>query len=120
MYLSLGISQIVLALQWNQRVALAYRGVGFVLFAQTFLIAFMVLFIWLIARRHKNWARWLWFVLYIAGFPRWVKNFGQMLLFSPVAGILSFAAVLLQMVALVLIFTGNARAWFEQSDQSQN
>jgi hypothetical protein len=68
-YLSLGITQIVLALQWNQRVALTDRGAGFVLFAQTLWFVFAVLFIWLIARRHKNWARWLWFVLYIAGFP---------------------------------------------------
>jgi hypothetical protein len=120
MYLSLCTSQIVFALRWSQNLALVNRGVGFYILVIAFISAFMVLFIWLIARRHKNWARWLWLVFFILGLPRYVKGFGQMLLFSPVAGILSVAAVLMRMVALVLIFTGNARGWFEQSNQSQN
>jgi hypothetical protein len=122
MYLSLGIGLIESALQWSQNVtqANAFGGAGFVLFVQAFVVVFMVLFIWLVARRHKNWARWLLLVIFILGLPIYVKTLGPMLPFNPVAGILSVLQLLCQLVALVLIFTGNARGWFEQSSQLRN
>ena len=59
MYLSLGISVILVALQWNQLVA-QFRDLGgaaSAIFAFTVAFAIRILFIWLIARRRKNWAR---------------------------------------------------------------
>jgi hypothetical protein len=113
MYLSLGIGAIVTMLRWNQTVALAgpVGGASFVLFVDTFVLAFMVLFIWLVARRHKNWARWSLLITFILGLPAGLLALGSMP-FHPIAGVLSLAQVALQAIALILIFTGSARAWF--------
>ena len=116
MYLSLGIGVIVAALRWSPNVAqaAALGGVGLVLFVQAFVLAFMVVFIWLVARRHKNWARWLLLILSVLGLPGYLRMLVPLLRFDPVAGTLSLAQDLAQVVALLLIFTGNARAWFEK------
>lgn len=116
MYLSLGIGVIVAALQWSRNVAMA--GTGFVLFVQAFVLAFMALFIWLVARRHKNWARWFLLVISILGLPGYLRLLGPLLRFNPVAGTLSLAQDVAQVVALLLIFTGDARAWFERPKES--
>jgi hypothetical protein len=116
MYSSLGIGVIVSALQWSQDLALAgpLASAGFLLFVQAFVITFMVLFIWLVARRHKNWARWLFLIIGILGIPFYFRVLGQTLRFSPVAGTLMLVQMLLQVIAVFLIFTGNARDWFKQ------
>jgi len=119
MYLSLGIGAIVSLLQWNYNVARAdpFGGPALVLFVQMGVVAFMVLFIWLIARRHKNWARWVFLITGISGLPFYIPTLGQLLRDSPVAAILSVAQLLAEAVAFLLVFTGNARAWFRQSAQ---
>jgi uncharacterized SAM-binding protein YcdF (DUF218 family) len=77
----------------------------------------MVLFIWLVARRHKNWARWLLLILFVLGLPFYFRVLGQMLRLNPTAGSLSVVQVLAQTVAQFLIFTGNARDWFHDRIQ---
>src|SRR6266849_8534689 len=90
MYLQFGICEIVFASQWRTWSQSVAHKAGFVIFGAAFLfallLAFVVLVIWLAARRHKNWARWFLLVTGILGLPGYVKNLGQMLLFSPVAG----------------------------------
>jgi hypothetical protein len=119
MYLSLGIGVIVSTLQWSQTVAMSapLGGAGFAIFVQAFVLAFMVLFIWLVARRHKNWARWLLLILFVLGLPFYFRVLGQMLRLNPTAGNLSVVQVLAQTVAQFLIFTGNARDWFHDRIQ---
>ena len=114
MYLSLGIGLIEALLTWNRNVALARAmgGAYFVLFGQIFVLAFFVLFIWLVARRRKNWARWLLLILQILGLPGYVRALSRMLPSEPLAGALSLAQFLVIAMALVLVFTGNARDWF--------
>jgi drug/metabolite transporter (DMT)-like permease len=53
----------------NFRVNAQFRGVTAVSAAiiQTLFTLFQILFIWLIARKKKNWARWLWIVVTIPG-----------------------------------------------------
>jgi hypothetical protein len=119
MYLSLGIGLIVAALRWNYSVSQASRvgGVKFVLLIQGFVFALLVLLIWLVARRHKNWARWFLLVIFILGIPSYVKILEEMLQSNTIAGILSMSQVVLQIIAYILIFTGNARAWFQRTSE---
>ncbi|MGH7813082.1 MAG: hypothetical protein ACREQI_03665 [Candidatus Binataceae bacterium] len=108
--------------QWSQNVAQAEtlgHGAGFVLFIQVFVLAFMVLFIWLVARRHKNWARWLLLVTFILGLPSYVLMRGPMLRSNPLAGSLNLAQLAAQVGALFLIFTGNARSWFQNGPENR-
>jgi hypothetical protein len=117
MYLSLAIGLINSALTWNHSVAQAFKlgGAYFVLFIQIFVFAFIVMFIWLIARRRKNWARWVLLVLFVLGIPASVRLIGQWLRLEPLVGALSVVQSLLQVVALVSVFTGNARDWFKRT-----
>lgn len=121
MYLSLAIVPIQTFLQWGFLIDLAHtvgRGAGFILITQAFSIAVTLLFIWLIARRRKNWARWIWIILYIVGMLFTLPTLGRVLRNGPVVATLLCVQYLAQVVALYLIFTGNAREWFMSRVQS--
>src|SRR6266851_10248280 len=92
MYLSLGIGVIQSLLRWNRLVAQASAmgGAKFVLFGQIVTFALLVLLIWLIARRRKNWARWLMLVMFVSGLPFSVHMFRQMFPAEPLTVALSF------------------------------
>jgi hypothetical protein len=117
MYLSLGIGAVQSILQWGRLVNSAHaagRGIGFIIFVQAFVFAMEVLFIWLIARRRKNWARWVWLMIFVLGIPFAPAVLVRILSSSgPVAAALMCAQNLAQIVALFLIFTGSAREWFK-------
>jgi hypothetical protein len=117
MYLSLGVAFIGWALSWNRLVAIA-RPVGgayFVLFTLLFSVAFMMFLIWLVARRRKNWARWLLLIIGVLGLPSYISRLPQLLHAQPLAGGLSAAQLPIQAIALLLVFTGNAREWFKRT-----
>jgi hypothetical protein len=61
------------------------------------------------AREHKNWARWVLLILYAIALPASVQSD---LTLIPV--ILWAGQFLAAAVALFLIFTGDARAWFDR------
>src|ERR1700733_1676998 len=117
MYLSLGIGAVQSILQWGRLVNSSHaagRGIGFIIFVQAFVFAMEVLFIWLIARRRKNWARWVWLMIFVLGIPFAPAVLVRILSSSgPVAATLMCAQNLAQIVALFLIFTGSAREWFK-------
>src|ERR1700719_4769192 len=109
MYATLVIGLFNSVLTWNQSVAQARNlgGAYSVLFIQIFVFAFIMMFIWLIARRRKNWARWVLLVLFVLGIPAAVRLMGQWFRLEPVVGFLNLVQALVQVIALVLIFTGN-------------
>ncbi|MGD0672821.1 MAG: hypothetical protein ABSB13_12130 [Candidatus Binatus sp.] len=123
MYISLGIGVIQSILHWNRSVSNArvagLGGAGFVLFIQFFVLAIIVLFIWLIARRRKNWARWVWLSLFILGLPFAFPELSRLLRSGLIVATLVCAQNLAQIVALYLIFTGNAREWFARNSAVQ-
>jgi hypothetical protein len=118
MYLTLGIGVIQSMLEWNRLVAnaAAVGGAGVVLFIQVFAFAVMVLLIWLVARRRKNWARWLMLAMFLAGTPSAVRITVQTFQIIPISAILYCVQWALEIVAFWLIFTGNAREWFRPSE----
>src|SRR5215469_139589 len=106
MYLSLGISVILVALQWNQLVA-QFRDLGgaaSAIFAFTVAFAIRILFI----------------LLFSSILAQSTPGQGQTMdYFGPISGNFSFlswlvfVSLLAQIVAWFHIFTGNARGWFE-------
>src|SRR5262245_3628766 len=75
-------------------------------------VALLVLLVWLIARRGKNWARWVLVVGFVGGLPFYVMNMSEQ---RALTALLSALQLVLQVVALVFLFTGNARAWFARA-----
>jgi hypothetical protein len=106
MYLSLGIGAVQSILQWGRLVDSAHaagRGFSFILFIQAFVFAMEILFIWLIARRRKNWARWVWLIIFILGIPFALPVLGRIVRSSgPVVTTLMCAQNLAQIVALFI------------------
>jgi uncharacterized membrane protein len=76
-------------------------------------IVILGLLIWLIARRRKNWARWLFLILYLVGLVYFVVTLGQT---AGASGRLIDAFNALQgalwAVALYFAFTADTHAWF--------
>ena len=80
---------------------------------QAVMFALLALFVWLIARRHKNWARWAFLVMYVLGLPILVLNEFELAPTTPLAATLVVGQCFLQAYSLFLIFTGDAKDWFK-------
>ena len=112
MYLSLGIGIVFSALQFQRLVS--QSSVALILTTQAAVLGIMVLFIWLVARRRANWARWVLLVFFLLGLVPFIPYLSQTLQASPLSGSLSIAQLFAQGIALYLIFTGNAVEWFKK------
>ncbi len=112
MYLSLGLGLVEAPLEWNRFVAHfegSASGAAFTLFLS---YAIAVGLIWAVARQHKNWARWTLLILASVSLLLSIRQFEPSA--APVlAGLLIAGEFLAWGSALYLIFTGNARSWFE-------
>lgn len=110
MYLSLGLALVETALEWNRILADAHGSVRLAGFVALYLYAFLALCIWQAAREHKNWARWLLLIFFAMVLPASVQSDLILVVMILRAGQFVAAAV-----ALFLIFTGNARPWFDRN-----
>ena len=75
-----------------------------------------LLWIWLVARKRQNWARWIslfWILLSILGLPSTVRDMEGFLL-NPVATILFYGAFAISIVSVMLLFRSDAREWFSR------
>jgi hypothetical protein len=109
MYFEVGIEVIQIFRHWNQLIAESPHyhwsvAIGSILAPLT-----DVLFIWLVARQRKGWPRWILLLPVVIGIPydlRWIFTI-------PIFDLIVVCtAHVAQIVALYLIFTGNAREWF--------
>ena len=118
MYGSLAIGILVLLLDGPRKAASpeirAAGGMALVIGGAICILALIALFIWLIARRRQNWARWLFAILFLAGLVPFVPGFTDLLHNNLAAAILSATQFVLQITALYCIFTGDARPWFHK------
>ncbi len=78
-------------------------------------LAVLLLFIWLIARKGKNWARYLFAAMFVIGLWPTIQNIMGSLQANPPVAALSVAQIVIQSAALYFIFTGDSPPWFEKS-----
>ncbi len=79
-----------------------------------FLSLIFVPFFWLAVWKRKNWARWVLLAASVVSLPFGVINFHGSLL--PLTSIsLGLLSSLVDVLAFYLLFTGDARAWFNQA-----
>jgi hypothetical protein len=109
MYLSLALAVIETILERDRFLA-ENDNVRLLVSVAWYVYAFVALCIWQAAREHKNWARWALLVLFAATLPASLET-GLTL----TEAILRVAQFFLVVAALFLIFTGNARPWFDRS-----
>ena len=109
LYTTLVIGALRSALEWSHLTRVA--SPGFVLFVMLFTFALLVWLIYKVDRGH-NWARITCLVFFILGVPMSILHLLQSLSHSPVSGVLGLLQVVLQAVALVMLFGRNTRPWF--------
>ena len=75
-------------------------------------IAGQLVWIWLVARKRQNWARWISLVVIILGTPGFILDFDERFRLNAAAAIAFQIAAALLVVAVLLLFRRDARAWF--------
>lgn len=116
---TLGLGLVRSAIEFPRLVeqSSAAGGVGFVIFVQAFVFAFLWLNIFLIGKR-KNWARYLFVVLFILGTPFSIMPLVKSLSAEPISGLLGIIQIAAQIFALVLLFKAPSRIWFKKQASS--
>jgi hypothetical protein len=109
MYVALGIEVISTILEWDQVVAQIPSYQGAVALGTILSFATDIWFIWLVARRRKNWTRWVMLLGFVFEIPFTLPWLLSLTDFNSVLICMTWLA---QIVAFMLIFTGNAREWF--------
>jgi glucan phosphoethanolaminetransferase (alkaline phosphatase superfamily) len=74
--------------------------------------AVQLLWIWLIARKRQNWARWISLVVMVLGIPFEILGFDERMRFNASSAIASYVAFVMWLIAVLLLFRRDARAWF--------
>jgi hypothetical protein len=77
-------------------------------------IAGQLIWIWLVARKRQNWARWISLIVMLLGVPNTIWGMEEHFRLNPVAAILFYATIAISMVSVVLLFRGDAREWFSR------
>jgi asparagine N-glycosylation enzyme membrane subunit Stt3 len=102
-----------LALLWQRAEEQPPLGVLFLLFLFTVIVVgVLVTLIRLAARQRRNWARYAICGLYLVSIPHFMRQALGTFRGYPLEDMLAWAQFLMLGAACILIFTGNARAWF--------
>ena len=77
-------------------------------------LAGQLLWIWLIARKRQNWARWISLIVTLLAIPNAIWDIEERFRFNAAAAIFYCAAFAISMVSIMLLFRGDAREWFSR------
>ncbi|HEV2677918.1 MAG TPA: hypothetical protein VGV37_25530 [Aliidongia sp.] len=80
--------------------------------------AIQFLWIWLIARKRQNWARWVTLIVTIVAVIGLALRIGTLLQANPASTIVRLIVTALWVVELYLLFTGDAPPWFATKGQA--
>lgn len=73
-----------------------------------------LLWIWLIARRRKNWARWISLVVMVGGIPSAILDYDKLHWSNSAAESGYYVAYVMHLVSISLLFSRDAREWFSR------
>jgi len=109
LYVTLGIGILRAVIEASANAQRA--GLTFVIFVTLVVSAVMVFFIVMIGRG-KNWARITFLVLFLLGLVPAILPLIRSFNLSPISGVLGFAQIVLQGLALVFLFQRQSSEWF--------
>jgi hypothetical protein len=78
------------------------------------MFAIQLLWIWLIARRRKNWARWTLVVVMLYGITSSVLNYDKPLWANATAEVANYLTCVIWLVAISLLFRSDASEWLSR------
>ena len=82
------------------------------------ILGLQIAWIWLIARKRKNWARVTSLVLLVAGILSEFFSVTERIAVSVPAAVAYYFVYVVWIAAMYFLFTGDAPAWFRQQSQS--
>jgi drug/metabolite transporter superfamily protein YnfA len=95
-------------------------GNGFLAFG-VISTAAQLIWIWLVARKRQNWARWISLIVVLIGIPVAFRDNAEGLqFFNPISAIFWYTGYVLQLISVMLLFRGDAREWFSRKRFSQD
>lgn len=78
-------------------------------------IAAQLIWIWLVARKRQNWARWISLILVLIGIPvAFWDNAERLQFLNPISASFWYAGYALHLISVMLLFRGDAREWFSR------
>ncbi|MGO9135177.1 MAG: hypothetical protein ACLP8A_14190 [Methylovirgula sp.] len=85
-------------------------------------IIFLILlpFFWLTVWRRKNWARWVSLVLFVISLPALFIDPNWFQADHLPSNVLACGLTLMESLAFVFVFTGDARPWFKSETQTDS
>jgi hypothetical protein len=98
----------------------AYLGIttGITIFILFVTLALLAFFIYKIGKG-KNWARILYLILFLIGIPSAVINLIQFFTTWAISGIIGFCEIILDAVAVILLFQKSSSAWFNLKKKAE-
>jgi hypothetical protein len=75
-------------------------------------IAAQLIWIWLVARKRQNWARWISLIIVLIGIP--VASWDSAEFLNPISAIFWYSASVVHLISVMLLFRGDAREWFSR------
>ena len=77
-------------------------------------VAGQLAWIWLVARKRQNWARWISLITVLIGIPNAIWDLEERFRLNPVASVFYYAAFATMTVSVMLLFRSDAREWFSR------
>jgi hypothetical protein len=112
LYATLGLGLLRAAIEFSRLATKS--GAGFVIFVQVAVFAFMGLLVFMIGRG-RNWARIVFLVLFVLGTPLTAKPPIDSLTATPISGVLGIAQIVMQVVAMLLLFRSDGNEWLKKA-----
>ena len=77
--------------------------------------AAQLIWIWLVARKRQNWARWISLIMVLIGIPvAFWDNAERLQFLNPISAIFWYAGYALHLISVMLLFRADAREWFSR------
>lgn len=86
---------------------------GFLLAGVVFIVL-QFIWIWLVARKRQNWARWISLVVVLIGIPNAIWDIEERFQINPVATVFYYAAFGISIISVMLLFRNDAGDWFSR------
>lgn len=117
---ALALGLVSLALNWP--IVLAAYNRSPIVYLLTLAITFggQLLLIWLIARKRRNWARWVWIGITFVGTAIGIIVIGSVPFAGPSAAGAYILVYLVSFISACLLLTPTSRAWFQAKSDGPN
>ncbi|MDN5004162.1 hypothetical protein ACFQZO_25295 [Bradyrhizobium sp. GCM10027634] len=77
-------------------------------------LAGQLVWIWLVARKRQNWARWISLILMLLSIPNTIWDMEERFRLNPLASAFYYTAFVVMLISVMLLFRSDAREWFSR------